>query len=259
MSANGCLSRTVLDTALFLDVTSGGSREAGAPPPPDRPFVEYARTPPGRLRIAFTTKAARTLAGSFVGEEARGAVGATAELLRSLGHEVAERTPRYGLVGNAFTDRYLRGIHDDVTLVPDPEGLERRTRNFGRLGGMVPRFVVERDRRREPRDRERIGRVFEEFDVLMTPVMGGPAVEVGRWDGRGALRTLLGMSRFYSFTALWNHLGQPAASLPAGFSREGLPLAVQLVGRFGEEGTLLSLAAQLEAERPWAEPRPPLS
>jgi amidase len=47
-------------------------------------------------------------------------------------------------------------------------------------------------------------------------------------------------------------------SVPAGFASDGMPLAVQLIGRPGDEATLLSLAAQLEAERPWADRRPPL-
>ena len=61
------------------------------------------------------------------------------------------------------------------------------------------------------------------------------------------------------YNGVWNVTGQPAASVPAGFGADGLPRAVQLVGRAGDEATLLSLAAQLEAERPWAEQRPPAS
>jgi amidase len=67
------------------------------------------------------------------------------------------------------------------------------------------------------------------------------------------------MSRFYPYCVPWNHLGNPAMAVPAGFSSEGMPLSVQIVGRPGDEATLLSLAAQLEAERPWADKRPPIS
>jgi amidase len=74
-----------------------------------------------------------------------------------------------------------------------------------------------------------------------------------------APRTLLGMARTYPFTGIWNMTGQPAASVPAGFTTDGLPLGVQLVGRPGDEVTILSLAAQLEAEQPWRERRPPLA
>ena len=68
----------------------------------------------------------------------------------------------------------------------------------------------------------------------------------------------MGESRFYPYAVAWNHTGQPAASVPAGLSSEGLPLAVQIVGRPNDEATLLSLAAQLERERPWAQRRPSL-
>ena len=94
--------------------------------------------------------------------------------------------------------------------------------------------------------------------MLITPVMGGTAIPIRSAEGRGALRTMLDQSRFYCFTPVWNHLGNPAASVPAGFDQDGMPLAVQLIGRPGDEATLLSLAAQIEAERPWAQGRPPL-
>ena len=61
-----------------------------------------------------------------------------------------------------------------------------------------------------------------------------------------------------AYTALWNVTGNPAASVPAGFGRDGLPLAVQLVGRPHDETTLLTLSAQLEVARPWAQARPSL-
>jgi amidase len=88
---------------------------------------------------------------------------------------------------------------------------------------------------------------------------GGAAFEHGRFSKRGALRCLLGESRFYPYAVPWNHLGQPAASVPAGHDPDGLPLAVQLVGRPNDEATLLSLAAQIESERPWALRKPRLA
>jgi amidase len=68
---------------------------------------------------------------------------------------------------------------------------------------------------------------------------------------------MAGCMRIVPFLGIWNATGQPAASLPAGATEEGLPFGVQLVGRPHDEATLLSLSAQLEAARPWAEQRPP--
>jgi amidase len=259
LSANGCVSRTVLDTALWLDITSGGSKEAGAPPPPEQPFVEAARTSPGKLRIAFSTATPRAILPPTVSAEARGAVAEMAETLRSLGHQTVQQDPEWGMIGNNMVPRYLRGAADDVAAVPHPERLERRTRGFGRLGGLIPDRVLDQVRRAEADDAARVNRIFDSHDVLMTPVMGGTALPVRRWQGRGALRTVLGMSRFYPYCIPWNHLGNPAMAVPAGFAPDGMPLSVQVIGRPGDEATLLSLAAQIEAERPWADRRPPIS
>jgi amidase len=259
MSASGCLSRTVLDTALWLDLTSGGSKEPGAPAPPERPFVEAAQSAPGKLRVAVSTAFPRAALPPRVSEVAKGAVDSMAETLRSLGHETEAHDPKWGQIGNNMTPRYLRGIAEDVAGVPHRERLERRTRGFGRLGSLVPRKAFEAACRAEAADAARVGEVFERHDVLMTPVMGGTALPVRRWEGRGALRTVLGMSRFYPYCIPWNHLGNPAMAVPAGFAADGMPLSVQVIGRPGDEATLLSLAAQIEAERPWADKRPPIS
>jgi len=259
LSVNGCVSRTVLDTALWLDIAAGGSQEPGAPPPPQRSFVEAAKSAPGKLRVAFSTRAPRAAAPPLITEEARGAVSATAEVLRSLGHEASERSPAWGNLGNNASPRYLRGIAEDFARVPEPERLERRTRGFARLGSLVPDRLFELARRNAVEDASRLNAIFDEHDVLITPVMGGTALPVRRWEGRGALSTTLGMSRFYPYTIPWNHVGNPAMSVPSGFAADGMPLSVQIVGRPGDEETLLSLAAQLEAERPWADRRPPIS
>jgi amidase len=259
LAVNGCLSRNVLDTALWLDLTSGGSKEPGAPPPPDRPFVESAKTAPGKLRIAWSTAAPRGIVPVNVSEVVKTAVADTAELLGSLGHEVARRDPDWGGIGDNIAPRFLRGVADAVAEVPHPERLERRTRGFGRLGRYLPDSVFERAMRGRDVDAARVNAIFDSHDVLMTPVMGGTALPVRRWEGRGALWTVLGMSRFYTYCIPWNHLGNPSMAVPAGFAADGMPLSVQIVGRPGDEATLLSLAAQLEAERPWADRRPPVS
>jgi len=255
----GCLSRNVIDTALWLDVTAGGSEEPGAPPPPERPFVESARTLPGKLRVAWSTKPPRAAAPPTVDDVVKDAVAEMAGVLGDLGHEVAQRDPNWGGIGNNITPRFLRGVSDTVAEVPHPERLERRTRGFGRLGGTLPDGLFQRALAGREADAARVNAIFDSVDVLMTPTMGGTAIPVRRWEGQGALRTVLGMSRFYPYCVPWNHLGNPAMSVPTGIAPDGMPLAVQIVGRPGAEATLLSLAAQIEAERPWADKRPPVS
>jgi amidase len=259
LAVEGCVSRSVLDTALWLDIVSGGSTEDEAPPPPERPFVEAAKRTPGNLRVGYSTLAPRALLPPTVSDEAKQAVADGAELLSSLGHQVSPRDPDWGGIGDTISARFLKGVSETVEEVPHPERLESRTRGFGRLGKILPEALYEKAMARRPAEQARVNALFDSVDVLVMPVMGGTALPVRRWEGKGALQTVLGMSRFYPYCVPWNHLGNPAMAVPAGFSAEGMPLSIQIVGRPGEEETLLSLAAQIEAERPWVDSRPPIS
>jgi amidase len=244
----GPLARRVADAALFLDVTGG----------PGRAFSDAAAREPGRLRIAVSTGLPPGVLARL-GAEQRGGVEATADLLRSLGHEVAPREIDYGPAAWAsLVARYLRGIHDDIAAMPHPERLEPRTRAMRRVGALVPPAALARARAAEPAVAARIDAVFEHADVALLPGPAGPPFRVGQFHGRGALWTLNAVVARVPYYGMFNVTGQPAASVPSGSDRAGLPLAVQLVGRRGDEATLLSLAAQIEAARPWAGHRPPL-
>ncbi|MEZ5154745.1 MAG: amidase [Solirubrobacterales bacterium] len=255
LSVTGCLTRRVIDTALWLDVTAGPEPgDADTPPPPERPYVEAARTEPGSLRIAVTTEMPRAAASPVVSAEVEAGIARMAAVLGGLGHAVAERGPDWGGAGNDITPRYLAGIAGEGVNVPRPELLEARTRGMIRMGRLLPAAVVRRSRAAEAGHAERLNRVFEDFDVLMMPTVGIPPPQSGRWAGRGALRTLLSISRAYPGTIPWNYTGQPAASVPLPpDSAGGLPLAAQFVVPPNREDLLISLAAQLEAEIGWPE------
>jgi amidase len=246
LSVSGCVSRSVADTALYLDVLAGTN------------FREAARSTPGRLRIAISDKPARAILPPIVTDDVKAGLADTEQLLRSLGHDVRRQDPSFGLMGSNFVPRYLAGISEEEAEVPHPVRLERRTRGFAKLGRAYPAAVVRRAIAAARPNGDKIWRSLGEVDVLITPSVGETAIEVGRWERAGALKTLLGMSRTYCFTPIWNHTGQPAAAIPAGFTAAGMPRSVTLVGRPDDEPTLISLAAQIEAERPWADRRPPL-
>lgn len=101
-------------------------------------------------------------------------------------------------------------------------------------------------------------RFFENYDLLLTPTLAVPAFSVGRHPevigGKKVADPLWG---FTPFTYPFNMTGNPAATVPAGFSHDGLPVGLQIVGRFGDEETVLAAAGAFEAERPWAQHRPP--
>jgi amidase len=243
---NGPLTRRVADAALFLDVAGGGG------------FAEAAGRDPGRLRIAVSTKVPPG-AIARLGAEQRRAVQDTAELLRSLGHEVVEREIDYGAGASLnVIARYLRGVHDEAATMEHPDRLESRTQGMAKLGGRIPAGQVARARAAEPALAARINAVFDDADVVLLPGPSGPPFRVGQLHGRGALWTLNVAAAKVPWYPIFNAIGQPAASVPAGFDAAGLPLAVQLGGRPDDEATLLSLAAQIERERPWADRRPAL-
>ncbi len=240
----GFLTRGVSDSALLMDVAAGSS------------LSEDAAAAPRRLRIAVST---RPPTPALLDRRVRSAVDATAALLRSLGHSVEKAEIPYGTTMNEGSVRYLRAIRDDAARMPRPHRLQRRTRGFARLGAPFSDRILDRALRVEGRNAERINRVFESHDVVLLPTTARPPVRAGQWEGLGAVRTLLGMTAAYPYTITWNQIGQPACAVPAGFTDDGLPLSVQLAAPANGEATLFGLAAQMEAERPWAARRPALA
>ncbi len=236
----GGLTRSVADSELMMQVMAPG-----------------IETPaPGRLRIAYSEAFPPGTNGALT-PETRAALHNTVALLRDLGHEVVERDPDLRLRDMPVIVAILfRGIRNHVVDIERQQRLERRSRNLARPGRLVSDRMVERLLVAERRIAERVGRLWDDHDVLLTPMMSEPAVAAGIMEGRGATATYLWESSWVPFCALWNSTGQPAASVPAGFAASGLPLAVQLVGRHHAEGTLLALAAQIEAARPWVPHRP---
>jgi amidase len=241
----GALTHSVADGALMLDVLADGSF-----PPPQ---------PPPRLRIAVSEAFPAGTRGRLT-DETLAALHGTADLLRELGHEVVEADLPVGVRdGLLIVALMFAGIRELVGEFERPQRLEHRTRAMARPGRLVSDGMVERLLAAERRLAERVGRFFADYDVLLTPVMAEPAVPAGIMEGRGATATYLWSSAWVPFNVLWNSTGQPAASVPAGFTSTGLPLAVQLVGRPRAEATLLSLSAQIEEARPWSGRRPELT
>jgi amidase len=199
--------------------------------------------------------------GVFVGveQEQRTAVLALAERLRGLGHDVSDRDPDYGNAGVRVLARYLHGVRTEAEAMPYPDRLSRKTRGLASMGAKLPGGIVRRAVAAEEADRARANRIFEHADVVVMPVLTRRPPLVGEWDDLPAPVMLNGMVNFTAFLGFWNHTGQPACSVPAEVAEDGFPVGVQLVGRPGDEATLLSLAAQLEADSGWAARRPPVA
>jgi amidase len=254
MSVYGALARTVADSALMLEVMRSAQAQPGA-----GGYVDAATTPPPRLRIAVSRKLPPGLLGR-VSADQRGAWERTGALLSALGHDVITRDPAYRLAQVDFLQTWVRGVYEDSLTVPDRSMLEPSTRQMAALG----RYAVPPRRRAAllaSRDRTtaRIGALWGDVDVLMTPALAKTAIAAKGGYGRPAPLAIDIAGRFTPFTPIFNLTGQPAVSVPAGVGADGLPLAVQLVGRVGAEETLYSLAGQIEEAAPWAQRRPSVS
>lgn len=261
------LTRSVRDSAALLDATHGA--DAGAPyvaPAPLRPFLDEVATPPGRLRIALSTRPPNF--GVPVDPDCIAAVEAAAVLCRELGHEVIEDQPPFAgeevgeAIGKLLAIHLAYGIAEiEKTLgrVASPDNVEAAHWRLSRWGGSLPATELLRIQDLFARQSRSCAPFFQDYDLWLTPSLATlppphGTISTNAADEREYLR------RFFAYTAfspIANVTGNPAMSVPLHWNASGMPVGVQFVGRYGDEATLFRLAAQLEAARPWAGRRAP--
>jgi amidase len=172
---------------------------------------------------------------------------------------VVERDPDVGWLLPLFLPRWARGIFDDVHEMAHPEALEPRTHHAAGIGALVGERGVRWARRREEGRARQINTVFDDADVLLTPTIPHPPDVAGYYAKAGIVGSINRAASTVVFANIWNLTGQPAIAVPTQSTGPGgVPLSAQFVGRPNDEGTLISLAAQLEAEIGWPERRPPV-
>jgi amidase len=106
---------------------------------------------------------------------------------------------------------------------------------------------------------EQVQSIFDDVDGVLTPGTAKGPSRIGAYQRRGAVSTLARVAQRVPFQAMFNVTGQPAAVVPWGFDDDGVPTSIQLEARPYDEVTLISLGAQIENARPWAQHRPPVS
>jgi amidase len=265
---DGVLTRTVAETASMLDVLNG--YEVGdttwAPPPPE-PFADAAQRDPGTLRIGYTTTAP---IDAPLDPPCEQATLDAVQLLSELGHEVEEVTAPWGeqdllqTFVMAFGTPIAMGLYFGGMVTgrePSPELVEPLS--WTMYEGIRARTALEYLLARTQLSAISRGIIalWETYDVILTPALAERPVRIGEIDACSAdpWEDFRRSGQFTPYTAIFNVTGQPAVSLPLSHGDDGLPSAVQLAGRPADEATLLSLAAQLEAARPWADRRPELA
>jgi amidase len=268
LPAEHALTRSVRDSAALLDATSGP--DPGDPywaPPPTRPFIEEVGTDPGRLRIAFTTK---TREGIDIHADCIEAVNNAAALCSELGHIVEEKDLEVdaALMARCFYRVWLGGSAWDAEhwerrtgkkITPDQvEPLTWALIEKGRRTDAGTYLLALEDLQHIARD---VARRFNNWDVWLTPTLAEPPVPLETFDSKpdDPMYGFFRSGKFMPFTSVCNVTGQPAMSIPLSWNSENLPIGTHFMSRFGDEATLFRLAAQLEAARPWAHRRPPVS
>lgn len=282
----GVLSRTVRDTAGFLDVLSGPmAGDPYAAPAVARPFTEEVGAPTGKLRIGFST---RSFFGKSTHPECVTAVERTAKLLSDLGHTVEEAAPkidRDALV-NAYLAQVGVGIAAEIEdmarwsgRTPRADLFEPATWFLRQVGLTLSGIELQRARDAMQEAGRQTAVFHQTYDLFLGSTLAYPPVRIGELAlkpaervGLAALRTLpvpaairavlaqLAANNFERTpnTQLFNQTGQPAVSLPLHWTPDGLPVGIQLAARFGDEALLLRVASQLETASPWIGRKPPV-
>ncbi|HEY9747786.1 MAG TPA: amidase [Allocoleopsis sp.] len=256
IATNGPLARTVTDAAALLDVMSGYT--TGDPywlPDPSPAFSAVAaqakatageKTP--SLRIAFST------AVQPIGEAdpvCQQAVLDTVKLLESMGHQVEPGCPDFSGLVEPFTAVWRSGVAASGIPGQYLQPMNRwMLEQSGSCGEYLQAVAMMQTIAR------RIVAFFNTYDALVLPVFLHPTIRVGEWADLDPATTLQKITNWVAPCPPFNASGQPAIAIPAGFDPQGLPVGVQIVGRPAAESTLIALAAQIEALRPWSDRRP---
>ncbi|MFS8069854.1 MAG: amidase [Byssovorax sp.] len=245
----GPIARSVEDAAAMLDVMAGldGGRPHWAPTP-HRAYRALLAEPRRPLRIRFTTKSPLVETHPDIAAAVEGA----ARLLGELGHHVEE-----GTLPEMTLEEFLplwQHVIADVPLVrwSRAQAVTRWLAEPGRA------LDVEKMRTLRREIAARHLRVYAEVDVWLTPTVAIPSPEVGAFARLSPQEAFRGAAELGAFTAAFNITGQPAASVPLGLTREGLPMGLQIAGRELADDVVLAVSRQLEEAAPWRGRRAPL-
>lgn len=268
LSIESMMSRTVRDTAAALDAIAGPA--TGDPyhaPPPARPFIEAAYERPRRLRIAVS---ADTFSGGPVHPDVVKAFEEAAALCEAVGHEVVRAAPAFDSEG-MFEALFTIAASNRAFLMRELEQTVGRPPRSGEISPLIEGMVKQAEQisaadfltavSRFHQIGRQYAAFFEDYDVLMTPVMSEPPARIGEFAmerGGDPRQMRARMANYSPYPKPANMTGQPSIGLPLHWSDSNLPIGMQFTGRYADEFTLLQLAAQLEEAHPWSHRRPPV-
>jgi Asp-tRNA(Asn)/Glu-tRNA(Gln) amidotransferase A subunit family amidase len=253
LSTTGPIAHTVRDAALMLDAMAGMMPgDPYAARPPARPFVEEISAHPKKLRLAVINKSAL----GPVDAETLAALESACGVFREMGH----RIERIALDPGAQLEKFARvlvGSSVSALNIPNPDLLDPVVRGSYEWGAKISAADYIRAVTGMHNTSREIVHALIPYDALLAPTITRPAVRIGTLPSSAdtAADEIYG---WIAFTFPFNSTGQPAISLPNGFGKAGLPLALQIVGRPGDEAGIIALAAEFERARPWKDKHPPI-
>jgi amidase len=266
LSAGHVVSRSVRDSAVMLDCTVG--LEPGDPyaaPTSEQPFAQSIERPPRKLRIALMLGDHR---GAKLHRECLKGVEGAAKLCQSLGHIVEEADPKLDMVAlrpmnariaAANTARACDLRWKALGRTPNPDDVETGTWAVYQRGLKVSGLEYIEAIAAAHAIGRKMAAFLTSYDVILSTTLAGPPPKLGYFDQNGDVQTFTErVTEYLSVTPLHNATGTPAMTVPLHWSSDGLPIGVHFAGRYGEESTLLALAAQLETAQPWFDRVPAL-
>ena len=260
LSIDGPLTRTVADAALLLDAMTchhPGDLYSVPDLPAGETFLGHASRDPGRLRIARSLNVA--VEDATVHPDCVAAYEDASALLASLGHEVVDIQLPFGPDAVPAFVTLWYAMATLVPIAPEQEGellpLTRYLRNKGLELSAADLLAAQGYLQAILRPALSM---LNQYDAILTPTLALPPAGVGYFDEVEPAENFERQKRFTPWTPLYNISGQPAVSLPLYWNDAGLPIGVMLAGRIGDEATLISLSAQVEAARPWKDRHPPI-
>jgi Asp-tRNA(Asn)/Glu-tRNA(Gln) amidotransferase A subunit family amidase len=259
LAAQHVITRTVRDSAAFLDVETNGEAVASLRPPAPRDgYLACLQSSLPRLRIAFVRRSA---SGMQPAPECLAAVEKVAALCMAMGHDVEEVDLPVKAMDYAEAERAIRlasvaatiqALSRTIGRLPTEPDLEPATWLRYQAGLTITGTEVLDARERILATGFAVQRFMQRYDVILSPAMVDlpplpGTVTLDRTDDAAAEIN----RRYTTYTSFYNWTGQPSMSLPLHMSAEGLPVGVLFAGRYGEEDVLLRLAAEFEREHPW--------
>ena len=255
-----CVSVSVRDSAALLDLTSG--HEKGAPyrsAHQEKSFLEQINIEPGNLKIGYLETP-----NTEIDADVKGIMSQTINLCEKLGHSVESTSLDFS--SDEISLAIITIISANVAYVVKSQSLQTKRDISNNFFENVTLQMAENGNNFSASDYvnaikinhklgQELEKMFEEFDILLSPVLASPPVKIGHIDMNTTdMKTYIErLSKYSPFTGIFNQSGQPSMSVPLYRTNNDLPVGSMFSAAFGNENLLFSLAGQLEKAEPWAE------